>query len=215
MQLHIGRPPPAMYLQRHSSPEPCDRVLFCPLIWDVRLMYRMVCSLHPQELRHFDSAWNTPTFIASLLAYIQYLFPHLLPPALYPYLCLCSLLSCVEFWCLGFWCPPDLYLFVVLIYFSLSPWNLSLSFPFYWVYLLFFLLFMGEMFSQGCWGFFVWSAVLGVLFSFEGTNTLYLNLTYPLLAAHEERSSKLYTCLTSTFNICFISKHISIKNHTL
>lgn len=113
-----------------------------------------------------------------------------------------------------FWCPAHLYLFVVLIYFSLSPWYSSLSFPFYWVFFLFFiifLLFRGEMFLQACWGFFVWSAVFSALVSFESTNKLYINLTYPLLAAHEECSSELYTCLISALDICFISKHKTKK----
>lgn len=64
------------------------------------------------------------------------------------------------------------------------------------------------MLLQPCWGFFVWSAVFGMLVSFEGTNKLYLTLTYPLLAVHEERSSELYTCLTSALDICFMSEEI-------
>lgn len=58
-----------------------------------------------------------------------------------------------DVWC--FWCPAHLYLFVILIYFSLSHQYLS---P------LSVLLFGGgEMFLQACRGFFVWSAVFSII----------------------------------------------------
>lgn len=175
------------WFPRPSQPEPCHRVLFCPLIWDVRWMNRMV--LPPSTitltlwfcLKHF--------YIHSLTASIYTVFISPPPPS-------CSLSISFSLFSAqlcgvlmsGFLMPTWPICVCRLDLFSLSPWYLSLSFPFYWVELLFFLLFMGEVSSQACWGFFVWSAVLAVLFSFEGINTLYLNLTYPLLASHKERT---------------------------
>lgn len=190
---------------RLTQREPSQRVLFRPPIWDVRWMYRVVCPLHPQALTRFHSGWNTPTFSASLLVYLFISPP---PPS-------CSLSISLSLFCSllcevlmsGFLMPSspvsvchlDLFLFVTLIF--LSVVSILLRF-------LFFPLCRGEMFLQACRGFFVWSAVFGVLVSFEGTNKWYLNLTYPLLAAHEERSSELCTCLTSALDICFISTQI-------
>ena len=146
----------------------------------------VISPMHPHALTHLSS-------LPLLTAGILILFPHHAspPPALYPPLCLCSLP--VKFWCLGFWCPAHLDLFVISIYFSLSPWCSYLSFPFIEAFFPSSIL-KGWGFLRACGGFFVWSAVFGV--SFDGTGKWYLNLTYPPWAAHEEHSSELYTCLT-------------------
>lgn len=60
------------------------------------------------------------------------------------------------------------------------------------MYFFFFLLSWWIKFWQVHWGFFVWSAVSGVLGWFEGRNKWHLTLTYPLYAAHVE---EFYTCL--------------------
>lgn len=166
-----------------------QRFLFCPLIWAESWMIRGVCPPPP----------SPP------LCWYLYLSPTSSLLSLSPVFVLCSALWSLEM--SAFWCPArPVYLFIVLIYFPPSPWYFSLSFPFYWVFFnIIFLLFRGEMFLQACWGFFVWSAVFSALVSFEGTNKLSLHLTYPL--------SELYTCLTSSADICFISEHI--KNHSV
>lgn len=167
-----------------------------------------ILSIHT-HLYTFILTWNTPP-PSSLRVYL-FISPS--PPSLlYPFLCLCSFLRCVKFWCLCFWCPAHLYLFVILIYFSLSPWYFSFVIAIFFLSLFF--SFKGEMFLQVCRGFCMWSAVFSVFVSFERACKLYLNLTYPLLADHEEYSSELYSCLTSVLVICFVSKQIWSKNHT-